>query len=191
MDFFKTHFARIFYINQSVPGAFIIHLNIVVMCSKLTVRTPEWHQMTFLNVFLVYLLYNIKTFNISKHQTIALNIFKSWHQNDLAMTLHCWIVFCCCLFVFCFFFVNFEQFPTINLLLLLYSEPVVRKCSVRKVFSEISQNSQENTCARFSFLMMLQALGLLSISYLAKCLSVDAFKVGKTSETFFLSYQFF
>ena len=102
MDFFKTHFARIFYINQSVPGAFIIHLNIVVMCSKLTVRTPEWHQMTFLNVFLVYLLYNIKTFNISKHQTIALNIFKSWHQNDLSW--HCivelFFVVVCLFFVF-------------------------------------------------------------------------------------------
>ena len=104
MDFFKTHFARIFYINQSVSGAFIIYLNIVVMCSKLTVRTPEWHQMTFLNVFLVYLLYNIKTFNISKHQTIALNIFKSWHQNDLIW--HCIVELffvVVCLF-FCFFF---------------------------------------------------------------------------------------
>ena len=31
------------------------------------------------------------------------------------------------------------------------TEPVVRKCSVKKVFLEISQNSQENTCARVSF----------------------------------------
>ena len=29
-----------------------------------------------------------------------------------------------------------------------YSEAVARRCSVKKVFLEISQNSQENTCAR-------------------------------------------
>ena len=31
-------------------------------------------------------------------------------------------------------------------------EAVVQRCSVKKVFLEISQNSQENTCARVSFL---------------------------------------
>ena len=30
-------------------------------------------------------------------------------------------------------------------------EAVVQRCSVKKVFLEISQNSQENTCARVSF----------------------------------------
>ena len=34
-----------------------------------------------------------------------------------------------------------------------------RRCSLKKVFLEISQNSQENTCARVSFLMKLQASG--------------------------------
>ena len=33
-------------------------------------------------------------------------------------------------------------------------------CSVEKVFLEISQNSQENTCSRVSFLTMLKALQL-------------------------------
>ena len=42
----------------------------------------------------------------------------------------------------------------------LVSEAVVRSCSVKKVFLEISQNSQENTCARVSFLIKLQASGL-------------------------------
>ena len=37
---------------------------------------------------------------------------------------------------------------------------VVWTCSVEKVLFEISQNSQENTCARVSFLMKLQASGL-------------------------------
>ena len=36
--------------------------------------------------------------------------------------------------------------------LLQDSEAVVRTCSEEKVFLKISQNSQENTCARFSFL---------------------------------------
>ena len=35
------------------------------------------------------------------------------------------------------------------------TEAVVRRCSVKKVYLEISQNSQENTCARFSFLIKL------------------------------------
>ena len=37
---------------------------------------------------------------------------------------------------------------------------VVEKYSVKKVFLEISQNSQENTCARVSFLTKLKALRL-------------------------------
>ena len=36
------------------------------------------------------------------------------------------------------------------------TEAVVRRCSVKKVFLQISQNSQENTCARVSFLIKLQ-----------------------------------
>ena len=34
-------------------------------------------------------------------------------------------------------------------------EAVAQRCSVKKVFSEISQNSQENTCARVSILIKL------------------------------------
>ena len=37
-----------------------------------------------------------------------------------------------------------------------YSEAVAQRCSVKNVFLEISQNSQENTCARVSFLIKLQ-----------------------------------
>ena len=35
-----------------------------------------------------------------------------------------------------------------------------RRCSIKKVFLEISQNSQENTCARVSFLIKLQTWSL-------------------------------
>ena len=45
-------------------------------------------------------------------------------------------------------------------------EAVVQRCSVKKVFLEISQNSQENTCARASSLIKLQELGLLDLGLL-------------------------
>ena len=35
------------------------------------------------------------------------------------------------------------------------AETVTQKCSVKKVFLKISQNSQENTCVRISFLIRL------------------------------------
>ena len=37
-----------------------------------------------------------------------------------------------------------------------FSETVAQRCSVKQVFLEISQNSQENTCARVSLLIKLQ-----------------------------------
>ena len=40
------------------------------------------------------------------------------------------------------------------------SEAVTQGCSVKKLFLEMSQNSQENTCARVSLLMKLKASGL-------------------------------
>ena len=40
------------------------------------------------------------------------------------------------------------------------SEVVVSRCSVKKVFLKISQNSQKNTFARVSFLIKLQVSGL-------------------------------
>ena len=39
---------------------------------------------------------------------------------------------------------------------IVFPDAVVRKCSVKKVFLEIWQNSQENTCARGSFFKKLQ-----------------------------------
>ena len=42
----------------------------------------------------------------------------------------------------------------------LLTEALTHWCSVKKVFLEISQNPQENTCARISFLIKLQAWGL-------------------------------
>ena len=44
-------------------------------------------------------------------------------------------------------------------------EAVVQKCSVEKVFLEISQSSQENTCARISFLIKLRKKSLWHICF--------------------------
>ena len=52
----------------------------------------------------------------------------------------------------------------INLVL----ESVFRSCSIKKVFLEISQNLQENTCARLArvfFLIKFQVLNKYSINY--------------------------
>ena len=43
------------------------------------------------------------------------------------------------------------------------SEAVVQSCSLKKVLLEVSQNSQENTCARASFLIKLQAWALAQL----------------------------
>ena len=47
---------------------------------------------------------------------------------------------------------TFVEIPTLE-----SSEGAVQKCSVKKMFLKISQNSQENTCGRVSFLIKLQA----------------------------------
>ena len=56
-------------------------------------------------------------------------------------------------------------------------EAVVWRCSVEKVFIDILQNSQENTCARVSFLTKLQALGLRPATLLRKRLWHGCFPV--------------
>ena len=61
--------------------------------------------------------------------------------------------------------------------LFLNSEAVARRCSVKKVFLEISQNSQENTCARVSFLIKLQASGLLKKRFWHRCFPVNFTKL--------------
>ena len=47
-------------------------------------------------------------------------------------------------------------------LTIFFTKAVVWRCSLKKVFLKISQNSQENTCVRVSFLIKLQASGKIS-----------------------------
>ena len=65
---------------------------------------------------------------------------------------------------------------------LKYLEAVVQRCSVIKVFLEISQNSQESTCARASILIKLQAspLTLLKKRLWHRCFSVNFAKFLRT-----------
>ena len=61
-------------------------------------------------------------------------------------------------------------------------EAVVRKCSVTKVFLEISQNSQENTGARVSFIIKMQVwpATLLRKRLWHRCLPVNFVKSLRT-----------
>ena len=42
--------------------------------------------------------------------------------------------------------------------MLLHTEAVIRRCSIKKMFLEISQILQENSCARVCYLIRLQVL---------------------------------
>ena len=55
----------------------------------------------------------------------------------------------------------------------LFTEAVARRCSVKKEFLEISQNSQENTCARALFLMKKTWKTLLKKRLWHRCFPVN------------------
>ena len=58
------------------------------------------------------------------------------------------------------------------------SEAVAQRCPVKKVFLKISQNSQENSCARFYCLVKLQTLPRET---LARVFSYEFCKIFKNS----------
>ena len=53
------------------------------------------------------------------------------------------------------------------------SEAVARRCSVKEVLLEISQNSQENSCTKVSFLIKLQPSTLLKKRLWDRCFPVN------------------
>ena len=63
------------------------------------------------------------------------------------------------------------------------AEAVVRRCSVKKVFLEISQNSQENTCARDFLLIKLQAkaCNFIKKESLAQVFSCEFYKISRNT----------
>ena len=62
------------------------------------------------------------------------------------------------------------------------------RCSIKKLFLKISQSSQENTCARVSFLINLQAeaCNFIKKEILAQVLSCEFCKISKN--TFFTEH---
>ena len=66
------------------------------------------------------------------------------------------------------------------------SKAVVQKCSVKKMFLQISQNSQENTCARVSFLITLQASGcnFIKKEALAQALFLEFCEISKNTVSY-------
>ena len=63
------------------------------------------------------------------------------------------------------------------------TEAILQRCSVKKVFLEILQNSQQNTCARVSFLITLQAevCNFIKKETLAQVFSCEFCKISKTT----------
>ena len=62
-----------------------------------------------------------------------------------------------------------------------YTQAVAQRCSVRKVFLEISQNSQESTRAKVSILIKLQAPAtFLKKRLWHRCFSVNFVKFRRT-----------
>ena len=68
------------------------------------------------------------------------------------------------------------------------TEAVTRGVLCKKVFLEISQNSQENTCARVSFLIKLQAetCNFIKKETLAQVFSCEFCEISKN--TFFIEH---
>ena len=54
-----------------------------------------------------------------------------------------------------------------------------RRCSIKKVFLKISQNSQENTCSRVFFLIKLRASNFIKKETLAQVLSCEFCEIFK------------
>ena len=74
-----------------------------------------------------------------------------------------------------------DDFNSLHSGVLILLEAVVQRCSVKKVFLEILQNSQKNTCVRVSFLMKLQASAwnFIKKETLAQVFSCEFCKISK------------
>ena len=73
----------------------------------------------------------------------------------------------------------FGEFQSCKWQILLATEVGAQRCSIEKVFLEISQNSQENRCARVSFLIKMQAS--FKKETLAQVLSCKCYEISKNT----------
>ena len=72
-------------------------------------------------------------------------------------------------------YLKIQCHSTVSFVRVVATKTVTQSCSVRKVFLKILQNSQESTCTRASFLIMLQASGPWR-----KCFPVNFAKFSRT-----------
>ena len=64
----------------------------------------------------------------------------------------------------------------------VYTDAVTQRCSIKKVFLEISQNSQESTCTRVSFSIKLQvACNFIKKETLAQVFSCELCEISKNT----------
>ena len=64
----------------------------------------------------------------------------------------------------------------------IFTEEVAQRCSVRNVFLKISQNSQENTCARVPLLIKKpQACNFIETETVAQVFSCEFCKISKNT----------
>ena len=99
----------------------------------------------------------------------------------------------------CPFWYEAIEFIHLYLISLQILKAVAQSCSVKKIFFEISQNSQEMTCAKVSFLIKFYFIKKES---LAQVFSYELYEISKNtflyrtspvaaSEILVLSYMFF
>ena len=77
-----------------------------------------------------------------------------------------------------------------------FTEVVVRNCSIKKMFLKISQNLQENTCARDSFLrvsgtgvfLLILRDFLEHLFYIKPLVAVSTFSIHLVTHTFSMIY---
>ena len=61
------------------------------------------------------------------------------------------------------------------------AEAVAQRCSVKKRFLDISQNSQENTCSRISFLIKLKTCNFIKKETLTQVFSCELCEISKNT----------
>ena len=75
---------------------------------------------------------------------------------------------------------NCCYWQTCALMRTIIPEAIVQRCSVKKVFLEISENSQENTCTRVSFLIKLRPATCFKKRLWHRCFLVNFVKFLRT-----------
>ena len=80
----------------------------------------------------------------------------------------------------CLSIADFEQVNISCVSTCSSSEVVVRMCSVKKMFQEISQNSEENTGVRVSFFLNFFYFNFIKIETLAQLFSANFAKILRT-----------